>query len=284
MTELIRFDNVSFAYDEEAPSQLAVRDVSFSVEKGSFVAVLGHNGSGKSTVAKLMNGMIKPTSGKVYVNGLDTSDPEYEMQIRRTVGMVSQNPDNQIVATVVDEDVAFGLENIGISQPEMVKKVDSALSAVNMTEFRFSAPSNLSGGQKQRIAIAGIIAMEPECIVLDEPTSMLDPAGRKDVIDTVVSLCRDHGITVVLITHFMHEALLADRIIVTEKGNIVMDGAPESVFSEVDTIKSMGLEVPVGKELLYELDKRGIKIDVSPLDEHACTDAIFRFWKRRSAK
>ena len=197
MTQLLQLKNVTYSYGDELASETVLRGINLEIEKGSFVAVLGHNGSGKSTLAKLLNGLNKPTSGDVFVNGMNTRDDMYDKEIKRTVGMVFQNPDNQLVATIVDEDVAFGLENIGLDYDEMHKRVDEALKTVNMTDYKYSAPHNLSGGQKQRIAIAGVLAMKPECVVLDEPTSMLDPAGRKDVIDTVVSMCRDAGVTVI---------------------------------------------------------------------------------------
>ena len=281
MTPLIRLENVSYKYDGDTKSAPAVNNISLSIEKGSFTALLGRNGSGKSTLAKLFNGLIVPSSGKVTVNGLDTADESVSAEIKRTVGMVFQNPDNQLVATAVDEDVAFGLENIGVPRGKMDSLIDEALHAVGMTEYKYFAPSNLSGGQKQRVAIAGILAMNPECIVLDEPTSMLDPAGRKEVIDTVVSLCRERGVTVVLITHFMEEAVLADRIAVVDKGSVVLDGSPSEVFMNVETLRHMDLEAPAAEELLYELKKSGVNIDTSALDEETCVKIITNALQRK---
>ena len=282
MTPLISIKNASYNYDTENSLDLAVNNISLDIESGGFVAVLGHNGSGKSTLAKLLNGLLVPTGGNVYVNGIDTRDETKSIEIKKTVGMVFQNPDNQLVATIVDEDVAFGLENIGVPHDEIVERVDLALSQVGMSEYKTSAPHNLSGGQKQRIAIAGVLAMKPTCIVLDEPTSMLDPQGRKDVIDTVVSLSREQGITVVLITHFMEEAVLADRVVVMNNGKIELDGTPEYVFSEVDLLKSIGLEVPASKELLYMLKNKGVDIDISALNEEKCVEIITKYLRREN--
>ena len=282
MTPLISIKNASYNYDTENSLDLAVNNISLDIESGGFVAVLGHNGRGKSTLAKLLNGLLVPTGGNVYVNGIDTRDETKSIEIKKTVGMVFQNPDNQLVATIVDEDVAFGLENIGVPHDEIVERVDLALSQVGMSEYKTSAPHNLSGGQKQRIAIAGVLAMKPTCIVLDEPTSMLDPQGRKDVIDTVVSLSREQGITVVLITHFMEEAVLADRVVVMNNGKIELDGTPEYVFSEVDLLKSIGLEVPASKELLYMLKNKGVDIDISALNEEKCVEIITKYLRREN--
>lgn len=256
---MITFDRVSFQYDA-LREKYAVRDVSFSIEQGSFVAVLGHNGSGKSTLAKLMNGMLKPTEGHVTVDGMDTADELNEMLIKRRVGMVFQNPDNQLVATVVEEDIAFGLENIGLEREEMKRRVAMALEEVGMSEYREAAPYNLSGGQKQRIAIAGIIAMQPRYIVLDEPTSMLDPVGRRDVIGTIVSLCKNEGITVILITHFMEEALLADRVVVMNGGSVMMDGRPDEVFTHTEELTEIGLDVPVAAQVSEQLRENGLDL------------------------
>lgn len=280
MTPLLQLKNVTYSYGDELASETVIKGINLEIKKGSFVAVLGHNGSGKSTLAKLFNGLIKPNSGEVLVNGMNTCDESFDKDIKRTVGMVFQNPDNQLVATIVDEDVAFGLENIGLSYEEMHKRVDEALSTVNMSEYKYAAPHNLSGGQKQRIAIAGILAMRPECVVLDEPTSMLDPSGRCDVIDTVVSMCRDSGVTVILITHFMEEALLADRVIVMNDGEIALDGTPDEVFSKVEVMKFIGLEVPASKELISELNANGINLDVKTLSEDECVDEIASFLRR----
>lgn len=274
MAQLLQLKNVTFSYGDDIASETILKGINLEIEKGSFVAVLGHNGSGKSTLAKLLNGLLKPTSGDVLVNGMNTRSDDKDKEIKRTVGMVFQNPDNQLVATIVEEDVAFGLENIGLDYDEMHTRVDEALKTVNMTEYKHSAPHNLSGGQKQRIAIAGVLAMKPECVVLDEPTSMLDPAGRKDVIDTVVSMCRDAGVTVIIITHFMEEAILADRVIVMNDGMIKLDGTPEYVFSNVDTMKNIGLEVPASKELICELNNIGFDFKVDSLSEDECVEMI----------
>lgn len=274
MMKLLQLKNVTYSYSDDTLSETILKGINLEIEKGSFVAVLGHNGSGKSTLAKLLNGLIKPTSGDVLVNGMNTLDESSDREIKRTVGMVFQNPDNQLVATIVEEDVAFGLENIGLDYDEMHKRVDEALKSVNMENYKYSAPHNLSGGQKQRIAIAGVLAMKPQCVVLDEPTSMLDPAGRKDVIDTVVSMCRDAGVTVIIITHFMEEAVLADRVIVMNDGRIELDGTPNFVFSNVETMKNIGLEVPAIKELVCELNGRGFDFNIDSLSEDECIDII----------
>lgn len=262
MTEnILEFQNVSFRYEgssEKEQLPLAVRDVSFAVKKGDFVAILGHNGSGKSTLAKLSNSILLPESGKVLVNGMDTADESLSYDIRRTVGVVFQNPDNQIVASVVEEDVAFGPENLGVPPEEIRKRVDNALKAVGMYEYRKHEPHKLSGGQKQRVAIAGMIAMLPECIVLDEPTAMLDPRGRKEVMDTILKLNREMGMTVVFITHFMEEAVRASRIIVMDNAEILMDGTPREVFRQADRVKAAGLDVPKPAELARALQKRGV--------------------------
>ena len=262
MTEnILEFQNVSFRYEgssEKEQLPLAVRDVSFSVKKGDFVAILGHNGSGKSTLAKLSNSILLPESGKVLVNGMDTADESLSYDIRRTVGVVFQNPDNQIVASVVEEDVAFGPENLGVPPEEIRKRVDNALKAVGMYEYRKHEPHKLSGGQKQRVAIAGMIAMLPECIVLDEPTAMLDPRGRKEVMDTILKLNREMGMTGVFITHFMEEAVRASRVIVMDNAEILMDGTPREVFRQADRVKAAGLDVPKPAELARALQKRGV--------------------------
>ena len=262
MTEnILEFQNVSFRYEgssEKEQLPLAVRDVSFSVKKGDFVAILGHNGSGESTLAKLSYSILLPESGKVLVNGMDTADESLSYDIRRTVGVVFQNPDNQIVASVVEEDVAFGPENLGVPPEEIRKRVDNALKAVGMYEYRKHEPHKLSGGQKQRVAIAGMIAMLPECIVLDEPTAMLDPRGRKEVMDTILKLNREMGMTVVFITHFMEEAVRASRVIVMDNAEILMDGTPREVFRQADRVKAAGLDVPKPAELARALQKRGV--------------------------
>ena len=274
---IIKFDNVSFAYElEDEVIVNAVNDFSLEVPEGQFLAVLGHNGCGKSTVAKLINGILVPNKGKVTVEGMDTSDEEKTVDIRKTVGMVFQNPDNQIVATIVEDDVAFGPENLGVEPSEIRKAVDSALKAVGMYEFRKREPHRLSGGQKQRVAIAGVIAMNTKCIVMDEPTAMLDPQGRKEVMDTVMKLNREFGITVILITHYMDEAVKADRVIVMDGGRIAMDGTPKEVFRNVERMKKLGLDVPQATELAYRLRKKGFKLPEDILDENECAEAILK--------
>ncbi len=276
--KLIEFDNVSFSYsideEENTASKIEVlKNLSFDIEKGSFVAVLGHNGSGKSTIAKLINGILVPQSGTVTVNGITTENENDVFEIRKNVGMVFQNPDNQIVASIVEEDVAFGVENLGIPSAEIRARVDEALKTVGMYEFREKAPHKLSGGQKQRVAVAGIIAMKPQCIVLDEPTAMLDPSGRKEVIETVKKLNREENITIVLITHYMDEAVEADRVIVVDSGEIKMDDTPENVFARVDEVKALGLDVPQSTELIYRL---GLETDKTILNADACVEFIKR--------
>lgn len=274
---IIKFDNVSFAYELEDEGVVnAVNDFSLEVPEGQFLAVLGHNGCGKSTVAKLINGILVPNKGKVTVEGMDTSDEEKTVDIRKTVGMVFQNPDNQIVATIVEDDVAFGPENLGVEPSEIRKAVDSALKAVGMYEFRKREPHRLSGGQKQRVAIAGVIAMNTKCIVMDEPTAMLDPQGRKEVMDTVMKLNREFGITVILITHYMDEAVKADRVIVMDGGRTAMDGTPKEVFRNVERMKKLGLDVPQATELAYRLRKKGFKLPEDILDENECAEAILK--------
>ena len=273
----IKFDNVSFAYDSEEEQPIrAVNDFSLTVPEGQFMAILGHNGCGKSTVAKLVNGILVPTKGKVTVAGMDTSDEDKTVDIRRKVGMVFQNPDNQIVATIVEDDVAFGPENLGVEPSEIRKAVDAALKAVGMYEFRKREPHRLSGGQKQRVAIAGVIAMNTKCIVMDEPTAMLDPQGRKEVIDTVMKLNKEFGITVILITHFMDEAVKADRVVVMDDGCIALDSTPKQVFRNVEKIKALGLDVPQATELVYRLRKRGMKLPDDILDENECAEAVLK--------
>ena len=274
---IIKFDNVSFVYELEDEGVVnAVNDFSLEVPEGQFLAVLGHNGCGKSTVAKLINGILVPNKGKVTVEGMDTSDEEKTVDIRKTVGMVFQNPDNQIVATIVEDDVAFGPENLGVEPSEIRKAVDSALKAVGMYEFRKREPHRLSGGQKQRVAIAGVIAMNTKCIVMDEPTAMLDPQGRKEVMDTVMKLNKEFGITVILITHYMDEAVKADRVIVMDGGRIAMDGTPKEVFRNVERMKKLGLDVPQATELAYRLRKKGFKLPEDILDENECAEAILK--------
>ena len=273
MDNFIEFQNVTFSYDEDEETnsigETVIENFSLKIKKGDFVAVLGHNGCGKSTIAKLCNGINVPQSGKVLVEGIDTADEEKINDIRQKVGMVFQNPDNQIVATIVEDDVAFGPENLGVEPSEIRRRVDEALKRVGMYDFRLSEPHKLSGGQKQRVAIAGIIAMQPECIVLDEPTSMLDPRGRKEVMDTVKMLNEQYGITVIFITHYMDEAAKADRVIVMEKGEIILDAGPREVFSHIDILKKVGLDVPESTFLARELKKEGVDIrsDILTVEE-----------------
>ena len=278
MSIMIETKDLTFTYPapEGETNPPALRGVSLTVEKGSFVVVLGHNGSGKSTLAKHMNAVLLPGGGAVYVAGMDTRDESLLLEIRRRTGMVFQNPDNQIVANVVEEDVAFGPENLGVPTTEVRRRVDDALAAVGMEKFARHAPHLLSGGQKQRIAIAGILAMEPECIVLDEATAMLDPAGRREVIDTVRRLNRERGITVVLITHHMAEAESADRVIVMNDGQVAMDGAPHDVFAQVDRLHELGLAAPDTVELLHLLREAGIDVPLTGLTVDECADTICR--------
>ena len=271
----IQTENLTFRYTtEEGMAPTVLEGVSLSIQPGEFVAVLGHNGSGKSTLAKHLNAILLPTAGKVYVDGMDTCDENKLLDIRRQVGMVFQNPDNQIVASVVEEDVAFGPENLGVPSAEIRERVDSALAAVGMTDYARHAPHLLSGGQKQRVAIAGVLAMRPRCIVLDEPTAMLDPVGRKEVLDTVRRLNREQGITVVLITHHMDEAAQADRLIVMHDGHIVADDKPELVFQNVDGLRSLGLEVPEPVALLYELRQSGVDVSLTALTVDECAGIL----------
>ena len=276
MSKYIEFENVSFAYrdEEEGTEHRVVENLSLSVEKGDFVCILGHNGCGKSTTAKLCNAILVPQSGRVLVDGIDTSDEERLNDIRRKVGMVFQNPDNQIVATIVEDDVAFGPENLGIAPDEIRRRVDEALKQVEMYDFRLFEPHKLSGGQKQRVAIAGIIAMKPECIVLDEPTAMLDPRGRREVMKTVKMLNEEFGITVIFITHYMDEAVKAKRVIVMDDGRIILDGSPREVFVHIDTLKRVGLDVPEATELAMLLNKDGIKIKKDVLDIDELLDCV----------
>ena len=273
---LITFRNVSYRYesDSETPLPLAVKNVNIDIKKGEFVAVLGHNGSGKSTLAKLSNAIILPESGNVLVNGMDTADESLEYDIRQTVGVVFQNPDNQIVATIVEEDVAFGPENLGIAPDEIRKRVDDALNAVGMYEYRLHEPHKLSGGQKQRVAIAGIMAMQTDCIVLDEPTAMLDPKGREEVMNSMLRLNKEMGITVVLITHYMDEAVKADRVIVMDSGNVVLDGTPREVFAEEEIIEKAGLELPESAKLANALRRNGVSLPEGILTPEEFVDAF----------
>ena len=273
---MIECRNLIFKYTagENQEEKIAINDVNLQIKEGEFIAILGHNGSGKSTMAKHMNALLIPTEGKMLVNKMDTSDMNNLWNIRETAGMVFQNPDNQLVATIVEEDVAFGPENLGVPPEEIRKRVDEALERVGMSEYKRHAPHLLSGGQKQRIAIAGILAMKPKCIIFDEPTAMLDPSGRKEVLDTIIDLNKNYGITVILITHYMVEAAKADRIVVMDKGKLILDGKPRDVFSNVEKMKSIGLDVPQVTELSYELQKAGINIDTRILDVNEMVNAI----------
>ncbi|PWL87380.1 MAG: energy-coupling factor transporter ATPase [Escherichia coli] len=276
--EQIKYENVSFSYfveDEDGKKTefKIFENFNLSIEKGSFVAVLGHNGSGKSTIAKLANGIIVPQKGRVVVDGMETANDDDLFNIRQKVGMVFQNPDNQIVSSIVEEDVAFGVENLGLSSEECRKRVDESLKRVGMYENRLKAPNKLSGGQKQRVAIAGIMAMKPECIVFDEPTAMLDPSGRKEVMDSAKQLNREDGITIVFITHYMDEAVQADRVIVVDDGKIKKDGTPQEVFSDVDGLKELGLDVPQSTELLHKLNFDN-KTEKTILNSDECADFL----------
>ncbi len=281
MEHFISAENLAFQYPgvEGAPDVTVFENLNLTIEEGSFTAILGINGCGKSTLAKLFNAILVPSSGKMKVCGLDTSDPDLLMKVRRNVGMVFQNPDNQIVANVVEEDVAFGPENLGIAAPEIRRRVDQALKQVGMYQYREHAPHLLSGGQKQRIAIAGVIAMEPRCIVLDEPTAMLDPKGRKDVIDTVKKLNKEKGITVILITHHMDEAAQAGRVVVLNKGKIAADGTPREVFSQVKLLHDIGLAAPEGVELCWVLNQKGFQLPLTALEPEECAQVLYDWVK-----
>ena len=277
MSDIISVEHLAYTYPgvEDTPGVPVFADLNLTIEEGSFVAVLGTNGCGKSTLAKHFNAILLPSGGKVYVCGIDTANEDRLITIRRNVGMVFQNPDNQIVANVVEEDVAFGPENLGIASPEIRRRVDSALKQVDMYEYRTHAPHLLSGGQKQRIAIAGVIAMEPKCIVLDEPTAMLDPRGRREVIDTIGRLYREKGITVVLITHHMDEAAKAQRVVVLDKGKVAADGTPKEVFSQVELLHGIGLAAPETVELCWELNQEGFDLPLDKLDPKECAQALY---------
>ena len=269
---IIKTDNLHFTYQGDEKETL--HGVNLEIEEGTFVAILGHNGSGKSTLAKLFNGILLPTEGRVLVDGIDTTHEDKLLQVRAAVGLVFQNPDNQIVANVVEDDVAFAPENLGVDPAEIRRRVDAALKTVGMYEYRLHAPHLLSGGQKQRVAIAGVLAMQPKCIVLDEPTAMLDPVGRREVVSTVTRLCREEGITVVLITHHMSECVGADRLVVMSEGNVIADGTPRDVFAQVELLRSEGLSVPTTTELIYDLDAAGWSLPLSALTVDECADAI----------
>ena len=273
---MIEFNNVSFSYDEEESKVFALKNVSFTVDKGEFVVILGHNGSGKSTIAKLSNSIFVPAEGKVSVDGMDTSDEKNEFEIRKKVGVVFQNPDNQIVASIVEEDVAFGPENLAVEPEEIRKRVDDSLKAVGMYEYRMHETHRLSGGQKQRVAIAGIIAMQPDCIVLDEPTAMLDPKGRNEVMNTVMHLNREMGKSIVFITHFMEEAVNADKVLVVDNGRILLEGTPQEVFSQSKLLYDCGLTVPDVSALSQMLKKEGIEMGENILTEEDFVDSFLK--------
>lgn len=276
-TPILKTEALHFSYTTpEGFSPVVLDGVDLEIREGSFVAVLGHNGSGKSTLAKHLNAILLPTGGKVWVNGMDTVDDNLLLDIRRTVGMVFQNPDNQIVANVVEEDVAFAPENLGVPSEEIRRRVDEALAMVGMSEFATHAPHLLSGGQKQRIAIAGVIAMRPKCVVMDEPTAMLDPVGRAEVLGTIHKLNREHGITVVLITHHMDEAAQADRLVVMSKGKVIADGPPKEVFQNVEELKAVGLTVPETVELCWQLRQEGLTLPLDAVSDQECAQALFQ--------
>lgn len=277
---MIKAENLSFSYESEGAEAKVFENLNIEIEDGEFVAVLGHNGSGKSTFAKHLNAILLPKSGRVTVCGIDTADGSRLFELRKNVGMVFQNPDNQIVATVVEEDVAFGLENLGVPREEMRRRVDEALKTVHMYDYRKHAPHLLSGGQKQRVAIAGILAMEPRCIVLDEPTAMLDPIGRDEVMETIRRLNREKGITIVLITHYMDEAVKADRCIIMDQGRIAMDGKPESIFPRVEEVRALGLDVPQATELVWELKRRGLDVETGALRSAGAVKAIMKMCEK----
>lgn len=274
--EMIKCENLVFKYTshEDGMERYAINGVNLTVEKGEFLVVLGHNGSGKSTLAKHMNALLLPTDGIVYVDGLNTKDEDNVWDVRAKAGMVFQNPDNQMVATIVEEDVAFGPENLGVDPKEIRKRVDESLQKVGMSEYKRHAPHLLSGGQKQRVAIAGILAMQPECIIFDEPTAMLDPSGRKEVLNNIKEINKQYGITIILITHYMDEAAEADRIVVMDEGKLIMGGTPKEVFSQVELMKKIGLDVPQVTELSYELNKEGIKLDNKIINVDEMVEAL----------
>lgn len=280
--DMITVSDIRFAYeDSEGVSATVLNGLDLHIAEGSFVALLGHNGCGKSTLAKHFNAMLLPLGGKVLVRDIDTTDESRLYDIRSTVGLVLQNPDNQLVSTIVEEDVAFGPENLGVPPKQIRERVEDALRAVEMWEYRGHDTHKLSGGQKQRIAIAGVLAMHPQCLVLDEPTAMLDPRGRQEVMETILRLNRERGMTVVLITHYMEEAVLADRVVVMSEGNIVLDGAPRQVFSHVEELRDMELDVPQATELCYRLKKQGFAVTEDVLTVDECAEALLELWKRK---
>lgn len=274
MENIIKTENLCYNYKTEQSNYLVLDNVNINIKKGEFVCILGHNGSGKSTLAKHFNAIFLPSGGVVYINNIDTKDESKIFDIRKNVGMVFQNPDNQLVATIVEDDVAFALENLGIETSEIRKRVDESLKSVGLYEHRKDAPHKLSGGQKQRVAIAGVIALRPECIVLDEPTAMLDPIGRREVIETLIKLNKEYGLTIILITHYMDEASKADRVVVLDNGKVLLDEKPRDVFKNVELIKSIGLDVPQTTELLYELYKDGFKVSFDKLTISECVDEL----------
>lgn len=283
MSSFIEVKDVYFKYnthDEQEKAPFALKGINMSINKGEFVAVVGHNGSGKSTLAKHFNSIYIPTTGNIIVDGINTKDNEHLFDIRKKVGLVLQNPDNQIVAGIVEEDVAFGCENLGIKSEEIRRRVDEALKAVDMYEYRRHSPDKLSGGQKQRIAIAGIIAMEPECIVLDEPTAMLDPHGRDEVISTITKLNKERGITVILITHYMEEAVISDRVIMMDDGKAILEGTPKEVFKDVEFLKQHKLDVPQATELIYKLRNCGYELPDCVLDTEECVNVLLKIMKK----
>ncbi len=286
--DFIKTQNVTFSYEQEDDDETLVidvlKDVSLNVKKGEFLAILGHNGSGKSTIAKHFNAIFTPKSGEVYIKEMNTKEEENLYEIRQTVGMVFQNPDNQIVATIVEEDVAFALENMGVEPNLIREKVDKALKTVGMYEYKEHAPHRLSGGQKQRVAIAGVIAMRPKAIIMDEPTAMLDPKGRKEVLKTIKKLNKEHDVTIVLITHYMNEAAMADRIIVMDDGKIIMNDVPKKVFSQVEKLKEVGLDVPQVTQLTHRLISEGYDINPEIIDEDECVEAILKIMEKKNGK
>lgn len=283
LNKIIELNNVTFEYESDEKHYEVLKDFSLSFERGTFNVILGHNGSGKSTLAKLLNGLIKPVSGQVIVNGKSTSDESNDFFIKKSVGLVFQNPDNQIVSSIVEEDVAFGPENLGMEPMEIRKRVDSALKAVDMYDYRDKSTHKLSGGQKQRVAIAGVIAFEPDCLVLDEPTAMLDPKGRKEILDTLFKLNKEKGITIILITHFMEEAEFADRVLVMKEGQILADDSPKNVFSDIEMIKKAGLTVPQTTELLSGLFELGLDVDKTYISIDSCAESIISMLKNKGS-